>query len=345
MGTDGGAAVDDAAAMEMARRAHPGAARSLLLIAATAGVLWAGLYVGVGLFLGVAFGAYSMLASIAIVLALVVAALAVITRDGAGRPRVLAAFTVTFTAVASQVVALVYFGEIPMIWVKPGFELVFPVVAVASALVLGLFLGPRWVRVAGAVAAAAIVGCAFAVLRPEPPAIDPHAVLSEEEQFAQFRDLAAGALVSDAAGSTVVYVDGTTGPGILAVILTADGGVVEISHDPPYPPDGEWAAVYPCWSLSHGDMGLEPTDAIEDYADWCVPDDDGWARTDGTGYARTRDDGNVTVMSAYDFYVGLVGGQRPATAAEVVAALANLRLITDEEMRVAFENQKVEGER
>ncbi len=303
-------------------------------MAAAVGVLWVGLYVGMSAFMAVLFGAFVGLVGIVIVMVLVVVVLATIIKAATGRRRVGAAIAVTLFAGVAQAVALAHFGQIPMMWVQPGLDLVYPVIAVFGALALGLFLGPWRVRVAGAVAALSIVVVAVSVFKSEPVGFDPSNGSSPKEELARFTMLNSGTLVADAPGFEVVRV--RRSGAYTAWEKTPGGGVVQISYDV-RPPDEDVASVYPCWTLRYGQMGLKSTDAIEDFADWCVPDDEGWARTDGTGFTRLRDGEYVTVKSADDVNVRFAGAPRTANPADVALALATLRPITEDEMRIGFE--------
>jgi len=298
------------------------------------GVLWAGLYVGMSAFVAVLFGAIAGLAGIVIVMASVVAVLVAVIKAATGRRRVGAAIVVTLFTWVGQAVALAQFDQIPMMWVSPGLDLVYPVVAMCGAFALGVFLGPRWVRVAGAVAALSIVVVSVSAVRDGTAGFDLGNGSSYEEQLARFTLLNSGTLVADAPEFEVVLVRHSGA--YTAWEKTSGGGVVQISYDARQP-DADVASVYPCWALRYGRMGLKSTDAVEDFADWCVPDDEGWARTDGTGFARLRDGQYVTVKSADPEYVRFAGAPRTANPAEVALALATLRPITDDEMRAAFE--------
>lgn len=304
-------------------------------MAAAVGVLWAGLYVGMSALMAVLFGAIVGLVGIVIVMALVVAVLATIIKAATGSRRVGAAIAVTLFAGVAQAAALAHFGQIPMMWVQPGLDLVYPVVALFGAVALGLFLGPWWVRAAGAVAALAMVVGVGAVLRPEHPVNDLNRVRSEEEQFADFSALNSETLVSDAPGFEAVLVQ--RNDGYTAWERTPGGGVVQISFlSELWGDQGE--PSYQCWILVGWGSGLESTDPVEDYAPWCVADGDGWARSDGLGLSRLRDGGFVYVLSSESYDVPLAQGSRRATAEEVALALATLRPITEDEMRVAFQN-------
>jgi hypothetical protein len=316
------------------------AARSGLAMAAAAGVLWAGLYVGMTGVIALLFGAWWGLVIILAVIGVAIAVLSAIARAVTGRQGWGAGISVTLVALVALGVALAEFRTIPMIWVEPGLELVYPVIAMASALAFGLFLGPRWIRIVGAIAAVAVAVGSVVLLQPEPAAIDRTAPMSEEEQFAEFRDLTKKALVSDAPGSTVARVDVPGGP--VALVLTEDGGAVEIYRDVRASGAGI-GTVDACAYLSYQYLNVGSEDSTENYSDWCVADDAGWARVDGRGYLRVLDGTIVIVRSAYDGYVQLAGGQRAATPAEVAEALATLRPITDDELRVAFESQQPDG--
>lgn len=311
----------------------------------TAGVLWVGIYVGAWAMLVALFGMRFGLAVAVLAVVATAVVLALVLRRRRARFRVSAAVTVTGVTAATQLMIATMFGTLPMIWVPPGFELVYVLGAVAGALLLGVFLGPRWIRALGGLAAVVLVAVAVAALAPERSEVDLSEPRSEEEQFAEFQVLRKDALVSDAAGSTVVQVVSPGGAGPIALIVTADGGVVEIMHQVHQPPWESRAHIYPCVAIADVGMDLQETDEIDDYAHWCVPDDEGWARTDGTGFARMRDGNYFTVQSADDFYVTLANGQRPANAREVAVAVKSVRPVTEQELRVAFDNSFPQGSR
>ena len=294
-----------------------------------------GLYVGMTALMAVLFGALVGLVGIVIVMAVVVAVLATIIKAATGRRRVGAAIAVTLFAGVAQAAALAHFGQIPMMWVSPGLDVVYPMVALFGALTLGLFLGPWWVRVAGAVAVVSLVVVAVPALRPEPSGIDPNAVRSPEEQLADFSALNSKTLVSDAPGFEVVSVQ--PNDGYTAWVRTPGGGVVEISYLAELWGD-QGDPSYQCWTLVDSNSGLDATDPVEDFAPWCVADGEGWARSDGLGLTQIRDGGMVYVHSSESFDLFLARGSRRATAEEVALVSATLRPITQEELRVAFQN-------
>lgn len=316
---------------------RPALASTLLALVLAALVLWAAVFFGAASFVAIAFGGLLGLVFLAVVFAGAVVGIAALTRALTGRMRWGAAVTVVTIAAVGFGISLAHFGTIPMIWIpQPGFELMYPIIAIAAALVLGLFLGPLPLRVVGALAAVGIIVVAVLAFQPEQPAVDPDAAASPEEQFAAYRQLYESALVSGVPGSSAVRFDSLGGPGPISWNLTTGGGVVQVARVTA-DPASEIAELMPCWMLAHPNMDLQSTDSPSDYASWCVPDAEGWARTDGLGFARQTGDVLIAVTGAEPTETQIAGGTRPATADEVRAALESLRPPTVDELRDAFQ--------
>jgi len=315
----------------------PRAARTLIAIAATAAVLWAALAVTTGLFVAAAFGAWwASLIGLAVLLVLEVLAITALLRVGSGRRHRITAVVIVLVSVVGLGLALARFGQIPMVWVAPGFELVHPVVAVASALIPGIAIGPRWMRVVcGMLVAGALAAAVWWVAATTEPPADPLAQpLAQQE--ANFEAYVAGGdfpLVADLPSGTIV--DGTPlgGPPTM-LVRTAAGGVVAITTD--RTPVVEQPDSWPCWFLADGGRDLESTDSLADVADWCVQDGERWRRVDGLGIARLNGAGLVAVSPASTHDIATAGGDRPATSEEIAAVFDALRPMTEREVRSGF---------
>lgn len=340
MTPDRGVARDDAIVAQSPRGEGSGYGRSLLAIAGAIVVLWAGIYVGVQAFILALFGRLAFLVAIPLALAAAAAAIAYFGKRATGRRHIGAGVIVTLIAAVALGFAMAHYDTIPMVWVWPGIELAYVLIALGSGLALGLFLGPAWIRVAGAAAVAGLVAGLVVIQEPESPLADPDRPMTVVEQYEQFAALNADALVSGVDGYAVARVEAQPGAGVFTWMRTPAGGVVSIENVPDYFAQDR-GPLGPCWSLADPNLSLdlEPTDSVDDYASWCVADAEGWTLTDGTGFTRAWDGGLVIVKGADHFGVVAAGGGQPAVAEEVAAAVASLRPITGEEMRLAFDNQ------
>lgn len=315
---------------------HP-LARSILAIAATSVILWIMLNVAFSGVVGLLFGQWLGLAAMAVAVVLGCVAIARLLRILTGKRGVAAAMTVTLTAIVSLVVAFVGFGTVPMIWVQPGFELVHVLVAVPAALIVGLFTGPLALRLLGLVGALALIAGGAWLIAPDvaqelgPSQGEVQAQQQAERNFEAFIANGVYPYVADIPqGSIWGYVqDG----GPFRTLTTTDGGgVLEVVHDPE--PIDHNPEIAPCWYLAQPDMGLESTDALADYANWCTKDADVWLLTDGTGFAWMNEDGGlIAVRAAVEQNVKLADGERPANATEVAQASDAVRPMTEQEAR------------
>ena len=316
----------------------PPALRTALAMGVTAVVLIAALSVGMGGAVAAMFGGPFGLLVPVVVMAVAVVLISLIVSSLTGRRRVGAAIVVTVTAFVALGVAVFGFGTVPMLWVQPGFELVYVLIAVPSALMLGLFLETWPLRVVGLVGAALLVAGAVWVSVPETQAEGPSAEQQQlDANFEAYIDSRAFPMVADMPGGTVAGVVADGGPA-RALTVTADGGVVEVVIDrQPIATNPETA---PCLYLAAPDMGLEDTDTLDEYADWCVRDGDEWRLTDGTGYARMENGALIAVTSAISQNVRAGAGERAADATEVLEAWRSLRLMTEAEVREQREREQ-----
>jgi hypothetical protein len=229
-------------------------------------ILWTAVFLAAGSLVVGAFGSPIGLVVFAIASVGSVAALAAVMRAATGRARWGAAATVICLALACFVVALLHFGRIPMIWIPvPGFDLVYLIVGVATALVLRLLLGPLPLRIVGGLAAIAIIAASVLMLVPERPSADPNAVASRDEQFAAFNRLHDTALVTGAPGSVAARFSSPGGLGAISWNLTATDAVVQIARVVS-DPTSDIAELLPCWILAHRTMDLKSTDSASDYS-------------------------------------------------------------------------------
>lgn len=302
-----------------------------IAIALTAVVLLVGLQMVLGGAVVLMFGGLLGLAFLILVPIGVAAAISVILYLCTGRKHIGASVTVTLIAFVSLGIAFFSFGTVPMIWVQPGFELVYVLIAVPSALCLGLFLGTWPLRAIGAAGLVLLTAGAVWVTAPEPvPDVASEAQLQEDANFEAYVASGLFPMVADVPGGTIGGVVPDGGPP-RTLSVTADGGVVEVVIDR-YPITTNPSTV-PCRYLSDTSRILDETDTLEEYADWCVADGDIWRLTDGTGYARMDGDSLVAVRSAIPQNVRTDEGERPANPAEVLEAWNSLRMMTEAEVR------------
>lgn len=302
--------------------------RTPAAIGATALVLWVALTIGGQAYVVFLFGMVVGLVVLAIAVAVTCAVVAVVVALITGRRRIGGAITVTLLAFLSTAVGIVGFGEIPMIWV--GFELVHPIVAVGSALVLGLFFEPRWARVLGGLALVALIVGGVVLLAPEDtePERSSDAVQAEAN-FEYWLEYGTYPMVADLPGATVVDQAGSGGY-THTLMITEDGGVLDIVREDV---DFTNPEVQPCWYLTRETLELATTDSLADYASWCIKEGEEWRMVDGTGIARMENGEITAIRPAFDPDVALVGGDRAADADEIAAAWASLRSMTEDEVR------------
>jgi hypothetical protein len=283
---------------------------------------------------GAVIGMFGGLLALAILLVTVVLATALIsvTLSGfTGRRNLPAAITATLVAHGALGIAIFGFGTVPVIWVPPGFDLIYVLIAVPCTLMLGLFLGGWRTRVIGACGALILAIGSVWILLPEPePAGLSQAELQRDANFEGYIGGGLFPMVADVPGGRIAAVLPNAGPD-QTLNLTADGGVIEVTVD--RGPIVSNPAVNPCWYLSDGTVEVTETDTLEDYASWCVRDQDEWRLVDGTGYARMDGGTLIAVKAALDQHVDVAGGNRPASASEVQVAWDTLRLMTEAEVR------------
>lgn len=312
---------------EEVRRAVP-PWRMAAAIGVTALVLWVALTIGGRAYVVLMFGMVVGLVMLAIAVVLTCVVVTVAIAAFTGRRRIGGAITVTLLAFLSTAVGIVGFGEIPMIWV--GFELVHLIVAVASALVLGLFFEPLWARTLGCVALVALIVCGVVLLTPEDTEPERSAdAVQAEANFEYYLENGTYPMVADLPGATVVDQPGSGGVSH-TLMITEDGGVLDIVREEV---DMSNPEIQPCWYLTRETLELSVTDSLADYASWCVRAGEEWRMVDGTGVARMEDGEITAIRPAFDPDVALVGGDRAADADEIAAAWASLRPMTEDEVR------------
>jgi hypothetical protein len=314
------------------RRGEPTPGRLIAAIGATALLLWVALTIGGQAAVVLMFGGLVGLAVLAIAVAAACATVAVVLAALTGRRRIGAAVTVTLLAFVATGVGIVGFGSIPMIWV--GFELVHLIVAVGSALVLGLFLEPLWLRIVGAASLVALIVAGAVLLAPEErvtePEPDPAAAAQQiEADYQSFLENGPYPMVADLPGATIVDLPDDSGY-LRTLMITEGGGVLEIVRSQREPTESD---IFPCWTLTRDDPPLHPADTLADYASWCVKEGALWRMVDGTGIASREDGDLIALRAAFDSDVTVAGGSRPANAEEIAAAWATLRPMTELEVR------------
>lgn len=305
--------------------------RSGIALGLTAIVLLVALNFGMGGVVVLLYGGFLGLLMLIIAPSAAVVLISIIVSACTGRRNIRAAIVVTVAAFVALGIAFFGFGTVPMIWVQPGFELVHLLIAVPSALTLGLFLGSWRLRIAGVIGAALVITGAVWVSTPDPqPTAPSQAEQQDQANFEAFIKSGAFPMVADLPGGTIVGVVSDGGPP-RTLSVTADGGVVEVVIDRnPIAANPDSA---PCWYLSAANRSLKDTDTIQDYASWCIHDRELWRLTDGTGYARMENGNLIAVKSASTENVQAGGGARSASASEVLEAWDSLRPMTEAEVR------------
>lgn len=320
--------------------------RSAIALVLTAIILWVALNFGMRSVVVALFNGWSGLPFVIIAPTVAMILISIIVSVCTGRRNIPAAMpaaiVVTAIAFVALGVAFVHFGTVPMIWVEPGFELVPLLIAVPCALTLGLFLGTWKLRIVGVLGVALLVTGAVLVGGPNAGSAssslqarleaeaEQQAAEQEDANFESFIDNGEFPLVADLPNGRVLGVLPNGGPP-QTLSVTADGGVVEVVID--RSPIASNPEITPCWYISGPDMGLEPTDTMEDYASWCAKEGELWRLTDGTGYARMEEGSLIAVTSASTENVQLADGKRPANAEEVLEAWQSRRMMTEAEVR------------
>lgn len=307
--------------------------RSLAAILATFVILWFSLTTATSATIGALFAVgFAGFAAPVIVAVLAAAVTTFVVRSLTQQLRPFSAVGVTVMAVGIQTAWYFDAGELPIWWVQPGFELTHVISAAVAATALGIALGPLWLRLVGAVAAVGALVLLASLLAPDPPpVVEDTAQQQIDANYEYYIEQGIFPYTTDAPGSEVVGVFDYGPKSVL--ITTASGGVVEIITD--RTPTVDKFEAWPCWFISDPNMGLEDTDVLADYSEWCAADAAGWTRVDGLGRALPMDGGLVAVKSADQYLIGLSEGTRPGIAAEVDAIASSLRMMTEAEVRAA----------
>lgn len=310
-----------------------GSARSLAAMGSITLLLSVAQVVGFGAFVVLAFGNMIGLAALGLLFVLTGVGAAALMKVTTGRAHPIAAGFVTLATVVMLAVAIGWAGSTPLPWIPPGFGGGYLLVAGIASLMLGLFLGPLWLRIVGGAVLIAvvivIVWHGIATDAAEQAQVDSVAQAQRDANFEVFLDSGVHPMVAELPGADVARIVADGGPA-QSWTVTADGGVVQIDVNA-LPPD--MTDAYPCWWLAEPNSPLETTDTLEDYVHFCVRDADGWARPDGTGFVRIEGDRMIAVVGAYDENMQLPGALRPADAKEVAAAVAARRWLTEAELR------------
>jgi hypothetical protein len=159
------------------RRSATAAPQSLLRAATAIGltsiVLVVALNVGMSGVVALMFGGLLGLAVLITVPGVAVVLISITLARFTGRRNIPAAIAVTVVAFVALGVAFFGFLTVPMIWVQPGFELVHVLIAVPSAMTLGLFLGSGRLRIIGLIGFALLIAGAVWVNAPDPQPTSP----------------------------------------------------------------------------------------------------------------------------------------------------------------------------
>jgi hypothetical protein len=311
------------------------AGRALAAIGGTTLALTIAQVCGFGAFIVLAFGSPIGFAILAVVFLVTCSVVVGVLKLATGRAHVVAAAFVTVATAVMLVAAVAWFGSTPMIWVWPSFDLAYLLIASTASLMLGLFIGPLWLRIVGAgvlcAVVVAIVWNSVATRTTEQARVDDVAQAQRDANFEAFLASGVHPMVPAIPGAQIARIVADGGPA-QSWTVTADGGVVRVDVNQVSP---EMADAHPCWWLAAPNTPLEMTDTLEGYADFCVRDADGWARPDGTGVVRIEGDRMIAVVGAHDEYLDLPGASRAADAGEVAAAAGSLRELSEAELRDA----------
>lgn len=314
-----------ATAEHVAAVRSPDVRRSLLVVAATAGLMLVGDWV-VGYITVV--GMFNPLFLLGIPAAIVIVALmtAALAREMTGSAHLVGAFAVSFLLAGIGAWAFLT-GRLqpmsmdPIIWAHV-------LVCVLCSLAFGLFLGPVLLRWLGA---AAVVGLlVFTALLPTAAQRAQQQAaagetLRREEGLSSYMESEIFPMVTDLAGWANVKAgfDGASW------IVNQDGAVVFVWVQAVE--DAEGIDQYACSHIRRdGDTDAE---SWGDLPDWCSATEAGWARANGTGRAFVTDGRLVVLNSGGPLGAGEVGGSRLATSDEVADLAEHLRPMTTSEVQ------------
>lgn len=313
---------------------RPSALRLVGAVAGVAAILSIAGTVGVGGFVAFLFG--SVFGAVLLLIVAVVAATAIsfMLKLASGRHHIVLAIASVVAAAVLATVAVLDHG-IPVWWTPWGFDLVYVVIGIAVAVVTGLFIGPRWARVVGALIPIVIVATLVwqsaqqsAAAREEE---ERAAAARAEEDFESYLSSGVHPMVTDLAGAEVASV--SSGTPAISRIVVASGGVVDVSVN-------HWSSAdsstKPCLWLAWPGYVYDETQTLEEMSAFCVQEGEEWRRPDGLALARIDGDRLIAVTGVHDEQVDGVEPPKDATPAEIDAVFHALQPMTEAEMREQF---------
>ncbi|MGK3951398.1 hypothetical protein ACLKM7_03635 [Microbacterium sp. I2] len=207
---------------------------------------------------------------------------------------------------------------------------------VVCALTLGVFFGPRWLRILGGGALLLVVAFAAAPWSYTQADAEPDPSVASEAAFDDVIEISQPPVVPDgpndvvgalepAQWSTVAWVSTHDGA---ALTVKASGG--NTATDDP---------ALPCGLMLEPTGGFEAPITIEDFGGECVRDGAHWVTSDGTARALWLGDVLVVLRSADPVALAEVGSTRAAGPDDLAAAAARLRTLSAAEFREIYRPQ------
>lgn len=316
-------------------RGRVGTVRAVGAIALAAGVLSIGFWICTWQIFVALFTGVGPLVVVAVTGAAALLVILVELRAVTGRWRIGAALVAVLSALAVLVAGALRTGGWGVLFALQN-GLVFLLFGVVCALTVGLFIGPRWMRIVGAVALVVVVAFAAAPWSFTQADAEPDPSVALDAHFDEIIATSQAPVVPDhpddvvealepAPWNTVAWVRAYDGA---ALTIEASGGNTA-SEDP----------GLPCGSMLKPTEGFEPPITIEDFGGACARDGSQWVTADGTARAMWLGDVLVVLRAADPAAFAEPQAARAATADDLAVAATRLRTLDETEFRELYRPQ------